>query len=203
MARLLTPEQHQFLENNVKGVGNQELTDLINEKFGTDFSMQQIKTYKKNHNLSSGLTGHFPKGHVPINKGTKGMFNVGGNKTSFKKGLKPHNLKEIGYERLDRDGYLIVKVSSKGRWDKRWVHKHKIVWEKENGPIPEGHVVSFLDGDKTNVSIDNLVLLTRREHLALTRNGMRFKDKELTKTGIALTRLSCAVQDKQKAGEES
>lgn len=71
MARLLTPEQHQFLENNVKGMGNQELTNLINDKFETDFTRQQIKTYKKNHNLSSGLTGHFPKGHVPINKGIK------------------------------------------------------------------------------------------------------------------------------------
>lgn len=194
MARLLTSEQHQFLEENVKGMGNQELTKLINEKFGTDFSLQQIKTYKKNHNLSSGLTGHFPKGHVPINKGTKGMFNVGGNKGSFKKGVKPHTTKKIGSERVDRkDGYILVKVS-----DGNWVHKHKLIWEKENGPIPKGCVISFLDGNKTNVNIDNLVLLTRREHLALTRNGMRFKDKELTRAGVALTKLNCAIKQKGK-----
>lgn len=89
--RLFSEKQENFIRINVRGRSNQELTNLVNEKYGLEVTVMQVKTWKKNHNISSGLTGFFEKGHVPINKGTTGMFNVGGNKTSFKKGDIPHN----------------------------------------------------------------------------------------------------------------
>ena len=69
MAKLLTDEQAQFVRENVEHRGNQELADLVNKKFSTNFTRLQIKGWKRNHHLSSGLTGRFEKNHIPANKG--------------------------------------------------------------------------------------------------------------------------------------
>ena len=37
-----------------------------------------------------------------------------------------------------------------------WMPKGRWVWEQANGPIPEGHVVAYLDGDPSNLDLDNL-----------------------------------------------
>jgi hypothetical protein len=53
------------------------------------------------------------------------------------------------------------------RWDgKRWrvQYAHRILWEKHNGLIPKGMVVHHKDGNKLNNVIDNLELMTRKEH---------------------------------------
>lgn len=71
MANKYTQEQRDFIARHVVGLGTQELTDLVNARFGTSFTRHNIKTYKHNHGLSSGLTGRFCKGHVPANKGKK------------------------------------------------------------------------------------------------------------------------------------
>ncbi|MCU7356274.1 HNH endonuclease [Enterococcus dispar] len=45
----------------------------------------------------------------------------------------------------------------------RWEPKHRVVWEKENGPIPHNYVLIFKDGDKRNIDLENLMLVSRRE----------------------------------------
>lgn len=35
----------------------------------------------------------------------------------------------------------------------------KYVWERKRGPVPEGAVLHFLDGDKTNVELENLAIV--------------------------------------------
>ena len=59
---------------------------------------------------------------------------------------------------LDKNGY--VKISQK--------YQHRIVWEKENGPIPKGYVIHHKDGDRKNNAIENLELLLKIEHDKLT-----------------------------------
>lgn len=110
--RLFNEEQESFIRANAKGLTNQELTDLVNKTFGLNVTAKQVKTFKNKHKISSGLTGHFEKGHVPANKGKK--FPGKTNRTSFKKGQRSHNYKPIGYERIDEDGYVLVKVSDQG-----------------------------------------------------------------------------------------
>ena len=41
--------------------------------------------------------------------------------------------------------------------------KHRMVWEKEKGPIPEGYVVAFKNQDKTDCRIENLILMSKSE----------------------------------------
>ena len=38
--------------------------------------------------------------------------------------------------------------------------KHTLEWEKHNGAVPEGCIVTFANGDTLDWSVDNLVLTT-------------------------------------------
>lgn len=181
---LFTDEQKEFIRVHVKGTHNKVLAELINREFGLSITAKQIKTWKKNHNLSSGLKG--TEGISPPNKGTKGLYNVGGNKTSFKKGNRPINYQPIGTERIDRDGYTLIKVSDEGDWHKRWRLKHNVIWENAYGPIPKGYCLIFLDRDKQNITLENLMLVTRSQLARLNQNGLISENPEITKTGIII-----------------
>lgn len=196
--KIYTEEHLKFIRDNAKGKYNKELTELVNKHFGTNFTVTQIDGIKQRNKISSGLTGYFPKGNVPVNKGTKGMYNVGGNKTSFKKGNIPPNRVPIGTEKWKKygsgsdDKYLFVKIQD-GHLNKNWKAKHIIVYEEHYGPIPEKHKVMFADGDRTNFDIDNLILVSYQEQFIMNQRKLVKKDKELTKTG----HLIAKVIDKQ------
>lgn len=132
-----------------------------------------------------GARYRFTKGHVPANKGKP--FNAGGRsvETRFKKGRpahEAHNYVPIGSLKIDRDGYLIRKVTDDPRLApvRRWVGVHRLVWEQAHGPIPAGHVVVF-KGPRTNVleeiTPDRLECISKAEHAR--RNHPRNKSPEL------------------------
>lgn len=187
-----TDLQKKFLEKNIKGVKVPELTKIFNACFGLSLKDSQIQAYKKNHCLKSGLITTFQKGQEPPNKGKKG---VGGwEPTQFKKGHKPHNRMDIGSERINGEGYIEIKTSDPNNW----AFKHILIWEKHNGLIPKGHVIIFGDSDKQNTNIENLILVSRRQLLALNRNNLMQKDAELTKTAIVITDLLSKIAQKKK-----
>ena len=108
--RNFTLEEQEFIREHNPGRYIKELTELLNKEFNKNYSEQQVRSWKKREKLVSGVDVKFKKGRVPLNKGTKGMFNVGGNRTSFKKGVAPHNVKPIGSETI-REGYRWIKVA--------------------------------------------------------------------------------------------
>lgn len=119
-----------------------------------------------------GAAFQFPKGHVPWNKGKKGVA-TGGHETRFKAGMLPHNHVPVGTEVPDADGYIKRKIAE----PKTWVYVHRYEWECAFGPIPKTHALTFKDGDKTNVSLDNLELRTKRE--VMLRNSVHNFPPEL------------------------
>jgi hypothetical protein len=46
-------------------------------------------------------------------------------------------------------------------------------WECLHGKIKRGFILHHKDGDKTNYDIENLQLMTRREHLLLHRKKVK------------------------------
>lgn len=186
-----------YVRSIAQGRSSQELTDMVNAKYGKDtITVQHMKAYKKNHNINTGLTGQFEKGHEPANKGKKMSPEVYAKcaPTMFKKGQVPPNHMDIGEYTHTTDGYLIRKVQEKGTQAERFEFVHRAVWEKHNGPIPEGKMVSFLDGDKDNCSIDNLVLIDNEINLELNRRKLRKQEAELTRTGVNIAKLSIATR---------
>ncbi|WP_082063168.1 HNH endonuclease signature motif containing protein [Paenibacillus sp. IHBB 10380] len=195
---LFTQEQKDFIKKNVEGRLNQELAELVNKKFSLQITVRQMNTFKKNHGLVSGLDCRFRKGDKPANKGTKGLYNVGGNSTSFKPGQPALNYKPVGYERIDRDGYVLVKVQDDGPWQKRWRHKHKVMWEEINGPVPSGHALLFIDQNKQNIVSENLMLVTRKQLARLNQNNLLSNNAELTKTGIIMADIYGKIGERKK-----
>lgn len=195
---LFTQEQKDFIKKNVEGRLNQELAELVNGKFSLQITARQMNTFKKNHGLVSGLDCRFRKGDNPANKGTKGLYNVGGNCTSFKQGQRPLNYKPVGSERIDHDGYTLIKVSDDGPWHKRWRHKHKVIWEERHGSIPKGHAILFADQNKRNIDLDNLILITQSQLAILNTKGLIQKDADLTRTGIIVADIYSVISKRKK-----
>src|ERR1700743_1887372 len=94
---------------------------------------------------------------------SNGMSGTHANSTSFKPGYRSKSWVPIGTERVTSMGYLQRKVTDTGRAADDWVAVHVLNWEAENGPIPAGHLLAFRDGDKTNVDVANLELISRGE----------------------------------------
>lgn len=189
MAKLLTEEQEQFVRENVDHRGNQELADLVNDKFGTNFTRLQIKSWKRNHHLSSGLTGRFEKNHIPANKGTHPPTVGRMAETQFKKGIRSHNYVPIGTVVKKGDRYLWKKIRDDLPSRYCWKQVHRIIWEQANGPIPENMRLVFLDGNRENVVLDNLALVTPAEALVLNRKHLIKKNSQLSRIGISVAKL--------------
>lgn len=117
----------------------------------------------------------FKPGQAAWNKGTKGIVGVqeGCRATQFKKGemagAAQHNYVAVGTERVSKDGYLERKVTDDPSIApaRRWVAVHRLVWIEANGPIPDGHAVTFKPGRRTailtQITVDGLELSTRAE----------------------------------------
>ena len=157
------PAHIQFLRDNAT-LPRRELADKFNARFGTALGANAIKATCTRYKIMTGRSGRFEKGNVPSpNARPKGP-----SKTSFKKGHRPHTWTPVGHERIDnKDGYVHVKTAEPNVFRL----KHCVIWEEHNGNIPEGHVVTFVDGNKLNLDINNLELITRHE--LLIRNGLQ------------------------------
>lgn len=196
-------EMEEFLKSIAEGKSTVELVDAVNKKFGAGtINASQMKTYKGNHGINTGLTGRFEPGHIPANKGKKMPPEVYAKAapTMFRKGNVPANRMELGEYTHTTDGYLICKVRDYGTQRERFEFVHRRVWEEHYGPVPDGKMVSFLDGDKDNCDIGNLVLIDNAENLELARSGLRFKNAEFTRAGVAVAKIRVAAR-RRKRGE--
>ncbi|WP_375175535.1 HNH endonuclease [Pseudooceanicola sp.] len=174
------------------------------DRFGReDVSEQHLHALRKRKGWKTGRTGCFQKGSVPHNKG-KPFNPPGSEKGRFKKGNLPHNTKYLGHERMTRDGYVEVSVAETNPhtgYERRYVQKHKHLWEKVNGPVPEGHRLKCLDGDKTNCDPSNWDAIPMALAPRLNgRFGRGYDDApaELKPTIMATAKLEHAAREARK-----
>ena len=196
-----TEEEHKFLQAFIPGHTYKEIAEAYNKKFIEPITESRVKGYMANHRINNGLTGRFKKGHIPANKGTHPPTVGRMGETQYKKGNLPHNTRPVGYERITKDGYIEVKVKmrpSHPNCNDNFIAKHRLVWEAENGPIPKGYKLTFLDGNRQNCSLENLALITNAEHLQMTRQGLRSGIPQITETGILIARAGVASQKAKK-----
>lgn len=187
-----------FFESFVPGHTYKEIQEAFSARFGWDISVSQVKGYMGNNKLSSGTLGHFQKGHVPANKGQKGVCASGCEKGWFQKGNSPKNHKPVGTESIRKDksgaAYIYVKVKEPNRWRM----KHILEWEKYHAPVPAGKVIIFLDGDTMHTDIKNLKMIDRGTHAVMNRLGLRYHDKELTEVALNIAALSSKKAKRKK-----
>ena len=184
-----TNEEKEYLASIVKGSTYEEITKQMNDKFEYNFSKEQIKGMMYRNKLTTGTVGYFKKGSTPWNKGLKGY--MGANKTSFKKGTIPPQYRPVGSERITKDGYIEIKVEDPNKWEL----KHRVIWEQHNGEIPKGHAIIFADGDKSNLDIDNLLLVSRKQLLFMNRNNLITENKDFTKVGVNIANVMIKLSE--------
>ena len=72
-----------------------------------------------------------------------------------------------------------------------------------SGQIPKGHVLIFGDGNKLNVSLDNLnFLVSRQQLLVLNRYNLIQNDADLTRTGIIIADIKTKINDRKQKGDQ-
>ena len=123
------------------------------------------------------IATRFHKGHIPDNKG-KSVSPETYTKcqpTMFKKGHAPANHREVGSERINKDGYIEVKVAE----PKRWRLKHRIIWKQVNGEIPKGYNVQFKNHNPQDCRVENLYLISKADQIAKENSYWAKYPKEL------------------------
>lgn len=175
-------EEKEYLKQITSGHHYREIKELMNKKFNLDLTSNQIKGAINRYKLNTGFTGHFPKNHIPFNKGIRGICAKGCEKTWFKRGSIPQNHRPVGSERTNVDGYVEIKVAEPNKWRL----KHSLIWEEQNGPVIKGYAVIFGDGNRSNFDINNLVLVSRQQLLILNKNRLIQKDADLTRTAVII-----------------
>jgi len=179
-----------------------------------DVNLSNFNALCKRKGWMTGRDGRMNKGNVPHNKGKKCAPGTGGlhpnaRATQFKKGQVPHNTNYLGHERVSQDGYVEISVAETNPhtgYERRYVLKHRHLWEQTNGPLPEGYALKCLSSDRTNCDPANWELVPRAI-LPRLAGGNRFNRRlafdeapdELKPTIMVVARVEHAVREARKA----
>ena len=175
MRTFWTEKEIKFLTDNYSDMNTTDIAKILNRPMGGVYGKAYIMGLKKSKEYLAvmlereakkladfGKNYQFKKGRVPYNYGQKmsDILYEKIQKTMFKKGRKPHNTRKEGDESKSIDGYTYVKIA-----DNDWRLKHRVLWEKANGPIPDDHIVVFKDNNQLNFDINNLQLISKSENM--------------------------------------
>jgi len=64
--------------------------------------------------------------------------------------------------------------------------------------LPKGHAIIFADGNRENLDIDNLILVSRRQLLILNQHKLIQDNAELTKIGVNIAKLQEKINERKK-----
>jgi len=180
---LLTVEQIDFLKEKYPLMSRANITLALNNRFGLSLRLTQIVAYTKNHGIKSGRSGRFEKGAVSHNAGTKGLMKP--NSGSFQKGNAPHNAVAVGATTKDGDGYHKIKIAEPNVWE----FTHRRMYRQKHGAIASDSAVVFIDGNRDNLSIENLELIHRGELAVRNKFGVSLLPAELRPIGAVSVKL--------------
>jgi len=205
MPRRLKPEQIDYIVKHYPiqytrevaqhvGVSLSAIYNLVFRlKLKKDPKFKSDELKKQARELSElGKAHRFKKGEKPMNYGKKMAPEIYEKckATMFKKGAKPPNWKPDGSERVDVEGYTMIKVNGK------FIQKHVHIWNQHHGEVPKGSAVIFKDGNRQNLIIENLILVTRKE--LMLKNTIQRYDPELQFTMKVLSKLKKKINAKEQ-----
>ena len=115
------------------------------------------------------------------------------------KGYNPNKAKAmgsiipIGTEYTKADGMVLVKVKPN-----KWKYKQRYIYEQYyNVELPKDIMVIFLDGDRTNFDINNLMAVSTPEYNCIKNKDLLSNNSMVTKTAILGARLYYKIKEKE------
>ena len=159
-----TDEQVQFLLEHYKIMGDVEIAEVFNQMYHKEKGWSKKHVEKKRRYLNLKRT-EAQKKAIHKRNVKQGRFS----ESHWKRWAG--RVTPLGETRVWRyeNGKPLVVI----RVEEGFVHYAPWLWKVAFGPVPDGHVVSFIDGNPLNVVEDNLTLLSREE---LMRNNSASKN---------------------------
>lgn len=167
------PEMEAWMLGHDRGQGTDLLSEEFRERFGFGLSRHQVSLFRSTH-------------------GTQTRRNHGG-------GSPRRAVGEVLWKR----GYPYVKVAEEPGvpcTKDNWRPAQVVAWERERGPLPEGHVVLFADGDRANLDPENLVAVPRDLLAVMNSLGVGWSDRETLEACAAMARLRSRARELESAG---
>jgi hypothetical protein len=150
-----TDEQTEFLIDHYQLIGDKEMAEIFNSKWKKEkgWSFKHIEKKRKylklnrtEEEIHNVYLRNLENGRW-LNKDIAGRWD----KTNMAKDGDIRLWKGFG-------GRMIAAIKVSGKW----CHWAPWAWTQEHGPIPEGHVISYI-GDSSIISTSNLECITRDE----------------------------------------
>ena len=195
MNRTWTDDEEQYLIANYANTSNIELAKTLGKNNADRvmakakrLGLKKSKEFLSEQRKTTGQSGQFKKGLIPHNNGKKLSDATKAKlaKTMFKSGNRPHNALPVCAESEDKYSYLMVKIAEPNVWR----YKHHIAFGE---PVPTGHKVIFIDGNKRNFDKANLMLVSNAE--LMNRNTMHRYPPELVQLLKTLSKLKKRVSE--------
>lgn len=103
----------------------------------------------------------------------------------------------IGSERTKSDGMVQIKIAKD-----KWEYKQRYIYKKYyNCELTSDDYIIFLDHNRNNFDINNLMKINKRESAILANQQLFSKDQEITKTGIQIAKLMIKLKAKENKYE--
>lgn len=151
----------------------------------------------------ASIATRFQKGLVPANKGLRrpGWFRGRMRETQFKKGQGGPRTMPVGSTRLI-EGYVYRKVSAIPfqPYTVNWKPEHVLLWTAAHGPVPPGYKLRFLNGDRQDIRLENLELVTHAD--VMRRNTVHNLPPELAKAIQLLGALNRKIRRSHHAEDD-
>ena len=202
--RKFTAEQEEWLVAH-NHMSASEMSKGINDEFSLSTSPDEIKGWRARTKNPRPTPSRFQKGHTPFSKGKKWdeymspESQVRSRMTTFRKGDVPHNVQPLGSISI-MSGYWVMKVTNVGNQHQKWKFLHRLLWEKENGPIPKGMNVVFRNGDRNDIRMENLMLMNNKEMARYT--PVDDSEPEMQRFSEIIARVAAKVAEKMKGEED-
>lgn len=206
MARIWTDEEIEFIREHAMQMPCAELVKLVNERFGKNYSLEQLYRVKARCRIKSLNIGcyrkgirnspetEFKKGHVPHNKGTHPPTVGRMAETQFKPGNMPHNHKPVGSERICY-GKIQIKIAEPKSWE--WLAT--LIWQSvHKKALPEGCIIRFANEDITDYSSENLVAITKAQNAVLNHLHIHTYDADSLKAALLICDLKMQQSKRKK-----
>ena len=167
----LTDKEKQFIKDNYQTMIYLDVAKALNttERRVANFIQKSGLRLSPEEYHRRRCIGMKKPGSIPWNKGLS-LPNKP-NSGQFQKGNNPKNTKTNGHitwrtrkNRVNHDYYWIRVALGK------WKELHIYIWEQKNGPLPQGKILRFKDGNHKNCTIENLELIDRVKNMDLNRN---------------------------------
>lgn len=185
---LFNAEQIAYLNKIIPEFRSNEVAALMNEKYGMDLTSESIRHWKKSHRSSQGYTATYRRQGDPRNY-------AGREKGRFLKGHEGEGKFPVHTVRKLQEGYWVIKAET-GEWQLL----HRWLWEQINGPIPEGMLCIVIDGNWSNIVIDNLRLVSKSEMMYTRHIGLT-DDPEINQAVFQLASLKAKINKAEKGDD--